>query len=68
MNSNNYQMNSFKEYSNSTEEIQSQHQNTDQERYMRGQQYPPVQGGYPVQQVSETNAMQPQNIVMVRDS
>ena len=68
MNSNNYQTNSSKQYSNSTEEIQSQHQNTGRERYMRGQQYPPVQGGYPVQQVSETYAMQPQNIVMVRDS
>ena len=54
MNSNNYQMNSSNQYSNSKVEIQSQHQNTNPQRYMHGQQVP------------ETYTMQPQNNVMVR--
>ena len=66
MNSNNYQMNSSNEDSNSKGEIQSQHQNTNPQRYMHGQQYAPIHGGYPNQQVPETYTMQPQNNVMVR--
>ena len=58
-------MNSSKQYSNSTGEIQGQQQNTTRERYMHGQQYAPVQGGYPSQQGSETYTMQPQNTVVM---
>ena len=66
MNSNNYQMNSSKQHSNSTGKTQNQHQNTNWERNMHGKQYASVQGGYPFQQVSETYTMQPKNTVMVR--
>ena len=66
MNSNNYEMNSSKQHSNSTGETQNQHQNTNWEKNMHGQQYASVQGGYPFQQVSETYKMQPKNTVMVR--
>ena len=65
MNASNYQMNSSKQYSNSTGKIQDQQENTNGERYMHGQQYAPVQGGYPNQQGSETYTMQTQNTVVI---
>ena len=40
-------MNSSKQHSNSTGETQNQHQNTNWEKNMHGQQYASVQGGYP---------------------